>query len=48
MKPADDRDKAINELKHPTNKKELQQVLGIIINYVKQFIQNLAEISSPL
>ncbi|XP_022161148.1 uncharacterized protein LOC111027197 [Myzus persicae] len=48
MKPDDNRITAIKELKIPSNKKELQQILGVI-NYlrVRQFIPNLSELSSP-
>lgn len=47
MKPDDNRITAIKELKIPSNKKELQQILGVI-NYLRQFIPNLSEISSLL
>lgn len=47
MKHDNDRINVIRELALPNNKKELQRILGII-NYVRQFIPNLAELSSPL
>lgn len=47
MRPDNDRITAIKELAIPNNKKQLQSILGII-NYVRQFIPNLAELSSPL
>jgi len=46
MKPDDNRITAIKELKIPSNKKKLQQILGVI-NYLRQFIPNLSELSSP-
>lgn len=42
-----DKLKAINELKAPENKKELQRLLGLV-NYVRKFISKLSEIASPL
>jgi len=47
MRPDNDRINAIRELSTQTNKKELQIILGIV-NYDRQYILNLAEISSPL
>lgn len=47
MRPDNDRINAIREFSIPTNKKELQSILGIV-NCVRQFIPNLADISSPL
>lgn len=47
IKPDKNRVESIINLKHPNNKKELQMVLGIV-NYLREFIPNLAEISSPL
>lgn len=38
---------AIENLKNPKNKKELQRLLGFI-NYLRAFIPNLSEITSPL
>jgi hypothetical protein len=38
---------AIINLKEPQNKKELQSILGII-NYLRKYIPNLAEVSNPL
>ncbi|CAI6370293.1 unnamed protein product [Macrosiphum euphorbiae] len=46
MRPDNDRITAIKELGIPKNKKELQQILGTI-NYLRKFIPNLSEISSP-
>lgn len=42
-----DRVKAIQSLTPPQNKKELQQLFGLI-NYVRTFIPHLSEISAPL
>jgi hypothetical protein len=42
-----DRIRAIDELKPPTCKKELQRLLGLI-NYVRKFIPKLGEIASPI
>lgn len=47
MRPDNDRITAFKELAVPNNKKKIQNTLGII-NYVRQFIPNLAELSSPL
>jgi len=47
IKPDKERIKSILDLKKPNNKKELQIILGII-NYIREFIPNLAEISGPL
>lgn len=46
MKPDDNCITAIKELKIPSSKKELQQILGVIY-YLRQFIPNLSELSSP-
>lgn len=46
MRPDSSRITAIQELGTPKNKKELQQILGTI-NYLRQFVPNLSEISSP-
>lgn len=45
--PDPDRVKAILNLENPSNKKELQSILGMI-NYVRSFIPNLAQISESL
>ncbi|XP_039307927.1 uncharacterized protein K02A2.6-like [Solenopsis invicta] len=42
-----DRIRAIDELKTPTCKKELQRLLGLV-NYVRKFIPKLGEIASPI
>lgn len=47
MFPSDERISAIKNLKDPKNKKDLQKFLGII-NYVRNFIPNLADITAPL
>lgn len=39
--------RAINDLKPPKSKKDLQKLLGLV-NYVRKFIPNLGEISSSL
>lgn len=38
---------AIKNIKNPSNKKELQTFLGMV-NYLRQFVQHLANIASPL
>lgn len=43
----EDRVKAILELKSPINLKELQSVLGMI-NYLRAFIPNMADIVEPI
>lgn len=47
MKIDPDRVEAIVSMKSPNNKKELQIFLGMI-NYLRQFVPNLANIASPL
>lgn len=47
IKPDPERIKAIIEMKYPKNKEELQSFLGTV-NYVGNFIPNLAEINAPL
>lgn len=37
---------AIKKIEPPSNKKDLQKLLGMI-NYVRNFVPNLAEISQP-
>lgn len=44
IKPDKERVESIIHLKKPNNKKELQMVMGIV-NYVREFIPNLAKIS---
>lgn len=39
--------KAIVNMEHPTSKKELQRFLGMI-NYLRSFIPNMAELTEPL
>jgi len=46
VEPDEDRIKAILELKSPTNLKELQSLLGMV-NYLKAFIPNMADIVEP-
>lgn len=46
MRPDKDRIQAIQQLKHPKNKLELQKILGAI-NYLRSFIPNLSELISP-
>lgn len=38
---------AIQKLKSPTNKKELQRLLGFL-NYVRSFISNFSELTAPI
>lgn len=45
--PDPDRIQSIQNLKEPTNKKELQSFLGMV-NYLRDFIPNMSEISSSL
>lgn len=45
--PSTERVNAIKSLNYPKSKKELQKFLGMI-NYVRSFIPNLAEITTPL
>lgn len=47
MKIDPDRVKAIVNIKGPNNKKELQIFLGMI-NYLRKFVPNLADIAAPL
>jgi len=46
IKPDKEQIKSILDLKKPNHKKELQIIMGI--NYISEFIPNLAEISGPL
>ena len=39
--------KAIMEMPQPTNKKDIQRLLGLV-NYVAKFLPNVSEITSPL
>ncbi|KAK9688331.1 RNase H-like domain found in reverse transcriptase [Popillia japonica] len=47
VKPDNEHVKAILELKNPTSKVELQRMLGLI-NYLREFIPNLASLTEPL
>ena len=47
LKAADERVRAIQNMKPPTDVKELETVLGMIA-YVARFIPNLSELTSPL
>lgn len=46
MKPDEERINAIKELLPPSNKKDLQKILGVN-NVLRSFIPNLSEIISP-
>lgn len=45
--PDPDRVKAVQVLKPPNNRKELQSILGLF-NYMRDFIPNMSELISPL
>lgn len=47
MKIDPERVKAINNIKSPKNKKDLQSFLGMV-NYLRKFVPHLAQIASPL
>lgn len=47
LKIAQDRIKAILEMKEPKTQKELLRFLGMI-NYVARFIPNVSEVTAPL
>ena len=47
LKATDERVRAIQNMKPPTNVKELETVLGMIA-YIARFILNLSELTSPL
>lgn len=47
MSPDSERVEVIKKLKNPSNKKELQQILGVV-NYLRQFIPNVSEIIGPM
>ena len=47
LKPDPDKVKAVEEMPQPTNKKELQSLLGFV-NYLTKFMPNLAEVTQPL
>ena len=47
LQPTDDRIKAITEMRDPTNRSELETVLGMIA-YVAKFIPNLSDLNAPL
>lgn len=46
MRPDEEKIRAITQLKEPTNKVELQRIMGMI-NYLRNFIPNLANITAP-
>ncbi|KAF0739490.1 Uncharacterized protein FWK35_00028159 [Aphis craccivora] len=47
MSPDEERIKVIKQLQIPHNKKELQQILGVV-NFLRQFLPNLSEIIGPM
>lgn len=47
MRPDTDRVRAIQNMPPPTNKKDLERILGMI-NYLSRFISNYAELVEPL
>lgn len=47
MFPDPEKIEVIRQFPEPENKKNLQKMLGMI-NYLRQFIPNLSEITSPL
>lgn len=47
MKPDSEKIHAIEKLKEPSNKKELQRLLGMV-NYLNKFIPNLSSITEPM
>lgn len=47
MKPDPEHVRAIMSLEVPSNKKELQRILGMV-NYLRKFIPNMSEITAPL
>lgn len=47
MKPDPEHVKAIMSLEAPSNKKELQRILGMV-NYLRKFIPNMSEVTAPL
>lgn len=47
VRPDPDRIQTIQNLKEPTKKKELQSFLGMI-NYLREFIPNMSELTTPL
>ncbi|XP_054723301.1 uncharacterized protein K02A2.6-like [Uloborus diversus] len=47
MKPDPDYVKAVVDMPEPTNKKELQRILGMI-NYLRQFIPQVSTLTAPL
>ena len=47
IEPDSDRIEAIKQMGQPKNKKDLQKFLGVI-NYVRQFIPNMSELTAPL
>lgn len=47
MKMNNERIDAINNMPHPTNKKQLQAFLGVV-NYYRRFVRNFAQTAAPL
>ena len=47
LKPAEEKIRAVKDMKKPENKKELQTFLGFI-TYLQKFLPNMSEISAPL
>lgn len=47
IEPDSERIEAIKQMGQPKNKKDLQKFLGVV-NYVRQFIPNMAEVTAPL
>ena len=47
LKPAEEKIRAVRDMKKPENKKELQTFLGFI-TYLQKFLPNMSEISAPL
>lgn len=46
-RPDNEKVEAILQLREPSNRKELQSILGMV-NYLRDFIPNMAKITSPL
>jgi len=47
MSPDEERIKVLKQLQTPHNKKELQQILGVV-NFLRQFLPNFSEIIGPM
>lgn len=45
--PDSEQVKAIIQLKEPSNKVELQRILGMI-NYLRDYVPNMSQVSAPL